>query len=122
MTGLLSLKNGPIYYTLHFLDQGWLSADMVQYLDDILQSSNRPAQILKLLGITMTVSRRKPDRRAKHWVIVDLDERCLETNSKWIRKAVDQSSPDDNSPISENSMRRIHDILDRNDFTVTFYR
>ncbi len=121
MTGLLSLKEGTTYYTLHFLNQGWLSADMVQYLDDILGSANRPAQILKLLGLTMTVTQKKPARRAEHWVIVDLNERSLETNSEWIRKAVDRVSPDADSRLSEGALRRIHEVLDRHDFTVTFF-
>ncbi len=118
---MLSLKDGSTYYTLHFLDQGWLSADLVQYLDDVLESTNRPAQILKLLGLTMVVSQKPPERRARHWVVVDLDKKMLETNSDIIRRAVDELPPESGSPVSEATLRRIHRVLDQGDFTVTFY-
>lgn len=121
-TGLLSFKIGDLYYTLHFQDQGWLSADMVQYLDDVLEAPDREAAILKLLGLTMRVGSQKPPRRADHWVVADLEEKVVETNSDLLRMAVNRQPPPEDSLYSGLAMRRTYEVLDRYDFTVRFFR
>lgn len=122
ITGLLSFKSGPRWLTLHFIDQGWLAADMVQYLDEVLEAVDRDARILKLLGFTMAITAREPRRKADHWVLVDVEKRLLETNSDLIRRAIDRNPPEPDSPWSELAMKRIHAVLDRYDFTVKLYR
>ncbi len=119
--GLLSIKSGTNFYTLHLRANGWMAADMVQYLGDVAAARDREAAILKLLGYTMTISTTAPTRAGDSWVIVDLDSRNLDTNSPIIRRAVDQEPPDEDWPVSQGSLERIHAFLDRHDFTVKLY-
>lgn len=122
ITGWLSLKNGDTYFSLYFPTQGWLAAEMVQYLDEILTAPTRETAILKLLGFTLGITTESPRRRAGHWVLVDLDEHLMETNSELIRLAIDQAPPPENSPYTRLGLRRIHEVLDRFDFTVKLYK
>lgn len=119
--GLISLKTGSRYYSLLFQDLGWMAADLVQYLGDIIESDRREAAILKLLGLTMRVSREKPERRGEHWVFIDLDARRLETNSEMLRLAVRRKPAPEGSAYSDLSMQKIYQVLDRHDFTVELY-
>ncbi len=121
-TGLFSVKEGANYYTLEFRDLGWMAADLVQYLDDLLKSRRRQAEILKLLGMTMRISPQEPPRAGTHWVVVHLNERRVQTNSEMIRLAVEQQPPPEESPYSPLALRRIYEVLDRYDFTVEFYQ
>ncbi len=120
--GLFSVKEGRLYFSLAFQDLGWLAADLVQYLDDILESKRREAAILRLLGMTLQITPAKPERRGEHWVIVDLEERQIETNSEMLRLAINQKPPPPESPYSQLAMQRIHRVLDRYDFTVEIYK
>ncbi|MEE8350026.1 MAG: hypothetical protein V3R94_10665 [Acidobacteriota bacterium] len=118
ITGSISLKHGSLLGTLHFPDHGWLAADVAQYLGDILAAENRETAILKLLGYTMEISQDWPARKSTHWVEVDLDNRVLTTNSELIRKAVDQIAPSPDDPYTEGVLKRLHQVLDKYDFTV----
>jgi len=122
VTGSLTLKKGSSFYSLHFASQGWMAADMVQYLGSVYESSTPEVEILKLLGYTMKVSKQPPPRIADHWVEVDLDQRILSTNSDFIRKAVYQEDPDPDQPYFKLALRNVHRLLDSHDFTVRFYR
>ncbi|MFQ5739217.1 MAG: hypothetical protein ACE5JX_09385 [Acidobacteriota bacterium] len=122
MGGRISLKSGDSYYTLDFLSQGWMAADLVQYLQDVLEAKDRAAAILKLLGFTLRVGPRKPSRKDEHWVIVDLDGRVVESNSDLLRKAVEQTQPAPGDPYSQPALRRIHQVLDQFNFTVRLFR
>ena len=117
-TGSITIKHGPLFYSLHLSQNGWLAADLVQYLDEILEAEDREIAILKLLGYTMEIGPGKPLRRASHWVEIDLESRLLATNSRLIRKAVDQVEAGPEDPCGPEVFRRIHRILDGHDFTV----
>lgn len=99
-----------------------MAADIVQYIDEILNAEERQIAILKLLGYTMQVEKKTPARKADHWVELDLENHIITTNSDLLRKAVDRlpAAPDD--PYSPIALRRIHEVLDRYDFTVKFRR
>ena len=120
-TGFISLKSGETYYSLVFRRHGWIAGELVQYLDDILEAEDRQAAILKLLGYTLQIGKDKPKRTSGHWVIVDLDEHRLETNSDLLKRAVHQLQPAPDSPYAETSLKRIYAVLDRFEFTVEFY-
>lgn len=120
VTGSISIKLGDLYHTLRFVDHGWLAADIVQYLDEVITAEQPQIAILKLLGYTMEVSKQKPPRRATHWVEVDLGERMIVTNSDLLRKAVEQAPPGPQDPYHPLALRRIYRVLDRFDFTVKF--
>ncbi len=124
MPGLFSLKEGSFYYSLHFQDLGWMAADLVQYLGDILEASGtrRQAALLKLLGMTLRITHEEPERQGQHWVVVDLEARQLDTNSEMLRLAVAREDPPPDSPYNAPAMRRIYEVLDRHDFTVNLYR
>ena len=117
-TGSLSIKFGRDYYTLAFPKNGWLAIDMLQFLDDVLGSSDTAVAILKLLGYTLEFGEKPPGRNSVHWVEIDLGSRRLVTNSNRVRRIVDQS-PTASDP--HLTFRRIHEILDRYDFTVEFH-
>ena len=117
-TGSLSIKHESLYYTLFFGKNGWLAADMIQYLDDILIADDRKIAILKLLGYILEITRKPPTRSANHWVEVDLKKHILSTNSDLIRKAVDQRSPDPEDPYNPNALHRLYQVLDQYNFTV----
>jgi len=118
ITGCISFKHGPLYGTLQFHENGWLAADLAQYLGDILVAEDREIAILKLLGYTMEIGKQWPARQSTHWVEIDLDKRVLTTNSDLIRKAVDQLAPGPEDPYSEGALKRLHRVLDEYDFTV----
>jgi len=121
-TGWLSVKSGDAYFTLYFPNNGWLAAEMVQYLDEVLQAPQREPAILKLLGYTLDITAKSPRRKSGHWIVADLDNLIMETNSDLIRLAVDQAPPPANSPYTNLGLRRIHEMLDRFDFTVKLYK
>ena len=118
ITGCISLKHGPLFCTLHFPDNGWMAADVAQYLGDILAAEDREIAILKLLGYTMEIRKAWPARTSTHWVEIDLDARVLTTNSDLIRKAVDQITPGPEDPYPQGTLKRLHRVLDEHDFTV----
>ncbi len=91
---------------------------MVQYIDDILEATDKEVAILKLLGYTMEVGQTPPSRRSDHWVEVDLENQVLTTNSDLIRKAVDEKPPEPEDPYSPVALKRVHRVLDAYDFTV----
>ncbi len=99
-----------------------MAADVAQYLGDILAAENRETAILKLLGYTMEISEDWPPRKSTHWVEVDLDNRVLTTNSELIRKAVNQIAPSPDAPYPKGVLKRLHQVLDKYDFTVELLR
>jgi hypothetical protein len=116
--GSLSFHLEGTYYTLTFSRHGWLAVDLLRYLDDLLEASRPSAAILKLLGYTLQLSRLPPHREATHWVEVDLAKRRLTTNSDLVRRAVDRT-PKATDP--RPTLERIHQVLDRYDFTVVLH-
>jgi hypothetical protein len=115
-TGSLTFKHEELYYSLYFAHNGWLAGDLVQYIDEVILSPQPEIAILKLLGYTMRMSRSSPPRETDHWIEVDLGKRELTTNSDLIRRAVDRQYEDDR--YSPAALRRVHEVLDRFDFTV----
>ena len=120
-SGYLSLRTGGVFHTLHFPERGWLAADLVQHLDDVLEADERQSAVLKLLGFTIQLSPVAPGRQGSHWIIVDLDDRVLETNSPYLRLAVSGGSAGADLPFPEKTLQRIHRVLDRFDFTVELF-
>jgi len=118
MSGSISIKLSGRYYSLVFPKNGWLAAELVQYLGDVIESPEPEVGVLKLLGYTMEIQNSRPERKAADWVEVDLEKRELITNSELIRKAVDQVEPTGEEPFNAPALRRIHSLLDRYDFTV----
>ncbi len=99
-----------------------MAAELVGFLDEVCRSKQPPLALFKLLGYSVQMSEQRPPRsRKRHWVEVDLQARLLETNSPLIRRAVDQLPPEEDAPYGALSLRRIHDVLDRYDFTVKLY-
>lgn len=120
-TGSLTIKYRDVYYSLPFLHNGWLAGDLLQYVDEVITAEDPRIAILKLLGYTMLQSAERPPRSADHWVEVDVAKREIVTNSEFVRRAVDQEVPDpDKSPYSPVALRRLHEVLDRFNFTVRF--
>ncbi|RPI26572.1 MAG: hypothetical protein EHM61_11370 [Acidobacteria bacterium] len=117
-TGLLTIKYGDFHYSLSFSRNGWLAAELVQYLDEVIEAGDTRVAILKLLGYTMLISRERPERIADHWIEVDLAARELTTNSEVVRQAVEQEPPTEGQPYGPLALRRIHAVLDKYDFTV----
>jgi hypothetical protein len=122
LTGSLTIKKGTLYYTLRFGHHGWLAAELVQYLDDVMGAEDQQVAILKLLGYTMEIAHEPPARLAHHWVEIQLEERTLSTNSAFIIKAVDQVPPEPQDPYSSGALRRVYEVLDRHDFEVVVYK
>jgi hypothetical protein len=118
VTGTLSIKHGTAFYTAYFEQNGWVAAELIQYLDDLYRDEAAEVSILKLLGYTLRISQKPPRRGADHWVEVDLAERLLISNSELIRKAVKQASPEEDEPYWEPALKRIYSVLDALDFTV----
>lgn len=118
VTGSISLKQGSRYYTLRFLRRGWLAAEFLQFLDDVLEAENREVAILKLLGYTLEISPKRPGRWAQVWVEVDLEKRILVTNADLVRQAVGRETLDAHGAAASPAPVRIHRLLDRFDFTV----
>jgi len=121
-SGYLSLRTAQVYHTLYFQQRGWLAVDLVQHLDDVLKSDERQGAVLKLLGFTLQLSPNPPGPQGTHWIIVDLDDRVMKTNSPYIRLAVSGGSAPDDLPFSERTLPRIHRVLDRFDFTVELFQ
>ncbi|HXK61203.1 MAG TPA: hypothetical protein PLP42_15050 [Acidobacteriota bacterium] len=119
-TGLITIKYRNSYFSLSFAQNGWLAAELVQYLDDVVEATDPPVAILKLLGYTMQISAAPPERKADHWVEVDLAARELITNSGLLRQAVDQIPPQPGQPFGSLTLRRVYEVLDKHDFTVRF--
>lgn len=118
----LSIFHGGTHYTLLFPNRAWLAAELVGFLDEACQSDQPSLALLKLLGYTVQMSAERPPRSPKRqWVEVDLQARRLETNSPVIRRAVEQQPPEKDAPYGPLSLKRIHDVLDRFDFTVKLY-
>lgn len=117
-TGSLSLRLEGTWYSLIFRRNGWLAVDLLRYLDDVLEAGDPPTAILKLLGYTLQIGGGPPRRRANHWVEIDLAQRRLTTNSKLVRRAVDQVPAAADPP---RMLEEIHTVLDRNDFTVVLH-
>lgn len=120
MSGSISVKVGALHYSLLLPTNGWLAAELVQYLGDVIESRQPEVAVLKVLGYTIEIGPGRPPRATDHWVEVDIEKRELVTNSPLIRKAVDQEEPGDEDPFTAPSLRRIHALLDRYDFTVRF--
>jgi hypothetical protein len=118
MTGTVSIRASDRFFTLFFPKNGWLAAEMVQYLDDIFNAENPETKILKTLGFTVDIDSRFPPRRADHWVEVDLEKRTLATNSNVIREAVKQLAPPPDAQYQTLTLRNIYRVLDALDFTV----
>jgi len=121
-TGSLTIKYRDSYYSLFFAKNGWLAAELVQYLDDVITAADPEVAILKLLGYTMRIGRENPGRQADHWVEVDLGARELTTNSPLVRQAVDQQPVKEGQPYGSLTLRRLYRVLDQYDFTVRFRR
>ncbi len=121
-TGSLTIKYRDSYYSLFFARNGWLAAELVQYLDEVIAAADPEVAILKLLGYTMRISREKPPRQAGHWVEVDLAARELTTNSEVVRQAVDQEPVREDQPYGSLTLKRLYRVLDQHDFTVRFRR
>ena len=121
-TGSISIRHQGRFFTLVFERRGWLAAEMVAYLGDVLRAPQAETAILKLLGYTLRIGPEAPPRSARHWVEVDLAERVLRTTSLLIRKAVDRAAAAPAEPWDEHSLRRIHGVLDEHDFTVELFR
>lgn len=121
VTGSLSIKFEGLHHTLHFAAQGWIAADMVQYLEEVYRAEDPRVGILKLLGYTMEIGAEAPPRNAAHWVEIDLAGRVLSTNSDLLRKAVRRIEPDPRDPYHGPALDRIHAALDGLDFTVDLY-
>ncbi|GEM_PF-2271322 len=118
MSGSISIKIGKLHYSLVYPTNGWLAAELVQYLGDVIESSQPEVAVLKLLGYTMEMAPGSHAQRADEWVEIDLERREVVTNSPLIRKAVDQEEPTEEEPFNGPALRRIHALLDKYDFTV----
>jgi hypothetical protein len=55
-TGSLTIKYRDFYYSLFFAQNGWLAAELLQYLDDVIRAADPEVAILKLLGYTMQIT------------------------------------------------------------------
>lgn len=121
-TGSLTIKYRDSYYSLFFAQNGWLAAELLQYLDEVIAAADTEVAILKLLGYTMTIGRESPPREADHWVEVDVAARELTTNSALVRQAVDQQPVQEGQPFGALTLKRLYRVLDQYDFTVRFRR
>ena len=119
VTGTLCVKHGSTFYTAHFEANGWIAAELIQYLDDIYRSDSVETGILKLLGYTLQIGASAPPRTADHWIELDIDEKLMVTNSELIRRAVKKESPGDDETFWGPALERIYAVLDARDFTVT---
>lgn len=122
VTGSLSIKHGETSYSAKFETNGWIAAELVQYLDDLFRADSIEVGILKLLGYTLQMTKVPPPRKADHWIEIDIEKRTLATNSKLLRRAVKQQSPREDEPYWEPALKRIYNVLDAHDFTVQLFR
>ncbi len=118
----MTIKYRDSYYSLFFAQNGWLAAELLQFLDDVVAAADPEVAILKLLGYTMKIGRESPPRQADHWVEVDLAAHELTTNSPVVRQAVDQQPVKEGQPYGSLTLKRIYRVLDQYDFTVRFRR
>lgn len=118
VSGSFTVKKGELYYCLRFHTNGWVAAEMIQFIDDLLRSQHPERSIIKYLGFTAEVTRKPAGRQAEIWVEVDLDQKVLETNSEMIRKTVVDGPDSFEDEVDAFSARQIFETLDRNDFTV----
>ncbi|MEJ2081353.1 MAG: hypothetical protein P8Y94_04070 [Acidobacteriota bacterium] len=118
VTGSLTLEYGATFYTLFMSHDGWVVADLLEYLDDVYRAKDPKIGILKLLGYTMIISEEAPPRTAVHWIEVDVESHTLATNSQVVRKAVKQEPAAVDDPFRQPVLDRIYATLDRLDFTV----
>ena len=118
VTGSMAIRHEEKVYSLYFSQRGWLAAEMVRYLDRILQSEQPEVEILKLLGYTMQIHSEFPPRTSDHWVEIELEKATLHTNSPVIRAAVKQAAPEPDLPFAPEALPEIYEVLDRHDFTV----
>ena len=118
ITGSISIQKGETFYSIQFETNGWIAAELVQYLNDLYSSDSVEVGILKLLGYTLQMTDRPPARKADHWVEIDIHARVLRTNSELIRRAVKQESPAEEGPYWEPALKRIYAALDAQDFNV----
>jgi hypothetical protein len=122
VTGSLAIRCAENWYIIQADSNGWIAAELVQFLEDAHQTQNPKNVILKLLGYTMLIAAEPPPRRADHWVEVDLESRRLSTNSELIRKAVKQTPPSSEDPFHDVTLDRIYRYLDTYDYSVDLYK
>ena len=118
VTGTLSIKYGDRFYSVKFEENGWIAAELVQYLDDVYRADSIEVGILKLLGYTLHMTEAHPLRKADHWVEIEIENRTLSTNSELIRKGVKQETSTNDEPYWEPALKRIYVVLDGLDYTV----
>lgn len=118
VTGSLTLEYAATFYTFFMSHDGWVVADLLEYLDDVYRAKDPRIGILKLLGYTMIISQEVPPRTAQHWIEVHVEARTLATNSEAVRKAVKREPAQPNDPFRQDVLDRIYASLDRLDFTV----
>lgn len=122
VTGSISIGFQHQHYTLLMLEQGWLVADLLQFLDDIYRAEDPRIAILRQMGLAIHVSAEPPPRSAHHWIELDLESHRLSTNSDLIRKAVKRRKPSRKDPYYPPVLERIYRVLDDLDFEVHLYK
>ena len=122
VTGSLAIRWAEKWYILQMDSNGWIAAELVQFLEDAHQTPDPRNAILKLLGYTLLIAAEPPPRRADHWVEVDLEDRKLFTNSELIRKAVKEQAPSGEDPFQEAALGRIYRYLGSYDYSVDLYK
>jgi hypothetical protein len=122
VTGSLAIRCAENWYIIQVDSNGWIAAELVQFLEDAHHTQDPRNAILKLLGYTMLIAGEPPPRRADHWVEVDLENRRLSTNSELIRKAVKQTPPSSEDPFHDGALDRIYRYLDTYDYSVDLYK
>ena len=122
VTGSISIQYRNQYYSLFMPGQGWLVADLLQFLDDIYRAEDPRVAILKQMGLAIHIGGEAPPRRADHWIELDLEKRRLFTNSDLIRKAVRRRKPSRGDPYYPPVLERIYRVLDALDFDVHLYK
>jgi hypothetical protein len=122
ITGSISIEYQNQHYTLFMVEQGWLVAELLQFLDDIYRAEDPRIAILKQMGLAIHVSSETPPRSAHHWIELDLENHRLSTNSDLIRKAVKRRRPFRKDPYYPPVLERIYRVLDDLDFEVHLYK
>jgi len=122
VTGSISIQHQNQFYSLIIPDQGWMVADLLQFLDDIYRAEDPRIAILKQLGLAIQISSAAPPRKADHWIEIDLENRRLSTNSDLVRKAVKRRKPARRDPYYPRALERIYNVLDSLDFEVHLYK
>ena len=122
VTGSLAIRFAGSWYILQAESDGWIAAELVQFLEDAHRMQDPRNAILKLLGYTMLIAKEPPPRRADHWVEVDLENRRLSTNSELIRKAVKRTPSSGEDAYHDAALERIFRYLDSYDYSVDLYK